>query len=167
MTIFAPQVLGAAVLSPISISSALVYIPGNSGSLSNTVGIIVSGTLLYGDGPPFDSLGSDDDSYLDRLTLTLYGPRKNGSWPEGLQIGTPSTNIVYASPGSEVPLPQGIGGLQRTIIHLGIEDGDDPVSILSQNLDGIGRPGISMLTLAPRQVAMLIFKDDVWRYLVS
>ena len=39
--------------------------------------------ILTGTVPPLDSLGEDNDFYLDTETYFLYGPKDNGLWGEG------------------------------------------------------------------------------------
>lgn len=45
-------------------------------------------TVLSGQGAPSNTLGANDDFYLDLTTYALYGPRTNGAWP------TPPTSLI-------------------------------------------------------------------------
>ena len=38
-------------------------------------------TILTGDGPPTDALGTDGDYYVDTETARLFGPKADGHWP--------------------------------------------------------------------------------------
>lgn len=52
--------------------------------------------LLYGEGPPSDSLGLNGDFYFDTVTGYYYGPKLGGHWPTTpLIVSPPTRRYVY------------------------------------------------------------------------
>ena len=51
--------------------------------------------FITGEGPPPDTLGRDDQFYLDVAAVPkqLYGPRENGRWPAGIR--GPGLGLTY------------------------------------------------------------------------
>jgi hypothetical protein len=45
--------------------------------------------ILSGSTAPANSTGNDGDFYIDVTTATVYGPKNNGQWPNGLSIMGP------------------------------------------------------------------------------
>jgi hypothetical protein len=55
-------------------------------------------TVLNGTGVPLNSLGSDEDFYLDLSTYIIYGPKTAGIWPiPGAQLSNPWKMPVMTS----------------------------------------------------------------------
>ncbi|KUE85588.1 hypothetical protein E6A55_24350 [Cupriavidus necator H16] len=52
---------------------------GNTGAAGNTI--------LSGSVDPTDSVGNNGDYYINTSTSTLFGPKANGTWPPGVQMG--------------------------------------------------------------------------------
>lgn len=52
---------------------------GNTGTAGNTI--------LSGSVDPTDSVGNNGDYYINTSTSTLFGPKANGTWPPGVQMG--------------------------------------------------------------------------------
>ncbi|MFM7462984.1 MAG: hypothetical protein ACKO29_02780 [Actinomycetota bacterium] len=46
-------------------------------------------TILNGRGVPKATLGANGDFYIDILTFTIYGPKRNGKWPVGASLKGP------------------------------------------------------------------------------
>lgn len=46
-------------------------------------------TILNGRGVPKATLGANGDFYIDVLTFTIYGPKRNGKWPMGTSLKGP------------------------------------------------------------------------------
>jgi len=46
-------------------------------------------TILNGRGVPKVTLGANGDFYIDILTFTIYGPKRNGKWPVGASLKGP------------------------------------------------------------------------------
>ncbi len=46
-------------------------------------------TILSGRGVPKSALGVDGDFYIDISTYTIYGPKKNDKWPNGVNLKGP------------------------------------------------------------------------------
>ena len=46
-------------------------------------------TILSGRGAPKTTLGVDGDFYIDVITYTMYGPKKNDKWPSGVNLKGP------------------------------------------------------------------------------
>lgn len=52
------------------------------GTTSVSVVIEGGGVLIWGIGPPVDSIGSDNDFYIDIDAKKLYGPKIATAWPD-------------------------------------------------------------------------------------
>jgi len=52
---------------------------GNTGTAGNTI--------LSGSVDPTASVGNNGDYYINTTTSTLFGPKANGTWPPGVQMG--------------------------------------------------------------------------------
>jgi Collagen triple helix repeat (20 copies) len=46
-------------------------------------------TILSGRGLPKASIGVNGDFYIDIMTFTIFGPKKNGKWPSGVNLKGP------------------------------------------------------------------------------
>jgi hypothetical protein len=46
-------------------------------------------TILSGRGLPKAGIGTDGDFYIDIMTYTIFGPKKNGKWPSGVNLKGP------------------------------------------------------------------------------
>lgn len=65
-------------------------------------------SVLSGTGAPTMATGKSGDFYIDRTTMTFYGPKAGGSWPAGvsLEVNKFGTNTSWAAQGQE-------GGAER------------------------------------------------------
>jgi hypothetical protein len=59
-------------------ASPIAWTPLGSGGSG-----VADGKQLVGDGPPSAGLGSNNDTYFDRVEKKLYGPKAGGSWGSG------------------------------------------------------------------------------------
>lgn len=50
---------------------------------------IPGNTVLYGTGPPANSLGVDGNFYIDTSAHYIYGPKASGAWPAGASLVGP------------------------------------------------------------------------------
>lgn len=53
----------------------------------------VANTILSGRGAPKNSLGVNGDFYIDVITYTIYGPKKNDKWPSGVNLKGPQGEV--------------------------------------------------------------------------
>lgn len=117
--------------------------------------------LLSGAGMPPDGLGQDGDYYFDTVGAGLYGPRRDGKWPEtGTTLrgpqGLAGTNGADGKPGSQIipgrgqPLDeQGIDGdfffdLQKAVVYGPKSNGSWPLDsalLLTGPKGDQGQPG--------------------------
>ena len=72
-------------------------------------------SIVVGEGAPSNSLGNDDDIYIDVVTGSYYGPKTNGAWPATpfYVLGqTQTARYVFnqASPSSTWNITHSLGG---------------------------------------------------------
>lgn len=60
-------------------------------------------TLLSGGGVPLDSLGKPGDFYLDTVSLTLFGPKQDGSWGAGIVLRGKAGSLILKGQGAPDP----------------------------------------------------------------
>lgn len=58
---------------------------GDTGATGNTG--TAGSTILSGSGDPTASVGNNGDYYINTTTSTLFGPKADGTWPPGVQLG--------------------------------------------------------------------------------
>lgn len=92
-------------------------------------------TILHGSGAPSDSIGVDNDFYIDTLTYDLYGPKTGGVWTTYVSlVGPAGADGVAGVKGDKGdPGPQGTAGVAgangATILAgLGAPDAGDGVN---------------------------------------
>jgi len=68
-------------------------------------------TIHSGDTSPRASLGTDGDWYIALDPLTIYGPKTNGNWGDGIELAT-RTQVSGLTVGGSLP---GSGGTSATI----------------------------------------------------
>jgi hypothetical protein len=74
--------------------SVAIIPPYNSGG----GGSVTARSILYGNGAPASSLGSDGDSYIDKQNPSIYGPKAGGVWPAPIALsGDDSATAVLDS----------------------------------------------------------------------
>lgn len=66
-------------------------------------------TIHSGDGPPRATLGTDGDWYIALDPLTIYGPKTNNDWGDGIELAT-KTQISGLTVGGSLPGNGGGGG---------------------------------------------------------
>ncbi len=73
--------------------------------------ILKGAVVLNGTSAPDDSIGSDEDIFIDTNSMQLYGPKVNGSWPAGVSLvgsqGNDGSNGVDGMNGAQGLLPDG------------------------------------------------------------
>lgn len=76
------------ILFAIAISvSALSALPASAAGRSATS---IPNTILNGKGAPTLSVGINGDFYIDTRSLLIYGPKKNGKWPDPQNLQGPT-----------------------------------------------------------------------------
>jgi len=86
-------------------------------------------TIHSGDGPPRATLGTDGDWYISLDPLTIYGPKVDGNWGEGVELAT-RTQITGLTVGGALP---GAAGTAATIEIGAITTGDAGTEALVTN----------------------------------
>lgn len=70
--------------------------------------ILKGAVVLNGTSAPDDSIGSDEDIFIDTNSMQLYGPKVNGSWPAGVSlVGSQGNDGMPGMDGAQGLLPDG------------------------------------------------------------
>lgn len=80
-------------------------------------------TIHSGDTPPRATLGSDGDWYIALDPLTIYGPKTDGNWGEGIELAT-RTQVTALTVGGALPGSGGSG--EAATIAVGTVTTGDP-----------------------------------------
>lgn len=81
-------------------------------------------TIHSGDGAPRATLGTDGDWYISLDPLTLYGPKTEGDWGEGIELAT-KTQISGLTVGGALP-GSGSGNGEAATITVGTTSTGEP-----------------------------------------
>ena len=78
-------------------------------------------TIIYGTAsPPANTIGNNGDTYINKTTSILYGPKASGAWPAGVSFaggGTPGTNGSTVIYGTATPPANTVGNNGDTYIN--------------------------------------------------
>jgi hypothetical protein len=82
-------------------------------------------TIHSGDGAPRGTLGTDGDWYISLDPLTLYGPKTDDDWGEGIELAT-KTQISGLTVGGALPGSGGGGSGEAATIAVGTTSTSEP-----------------------------------------
>lgn len=90
-------------------------------------------TIHSGDTPPRPALGTDGDWYIALDPLTIYGPKTNDDWGDGIELAT-KTQISGLTIGGSLPGSGGNSGEAATIAVGTVTTGDPGTSAVITNI---------------------------------